>query len=187
MNIKYFVSEEVDSIKELELFDKLILDKIIYLCNNGHVCFASNAYFSDLFGLSISTIRRSIKKLKEMDILKTEEKNHSLHTKRIITINYKKLFKIINKKKIPFYKQIKFKISFKTYKEYLKTIEWKEKRKICLKKANYKCQLCNSKKQPFQVHHRTYENIGNELENNDLIVLCKECHKKFHNIINEDK
>jgi len=88
MKIKYYVSEEIDAIKDLKLFDKLILDKIIYLSNNGHICFASNAYFSNLFGIDISSVKRSIKKLKTMEILNSEEKNYSLHTRRKMEIKW---------------------------------------------------------------------------------------------------
>lgn len=66
------------------------------------------------------------------------------------------------------------------YAEYLKTDHWVSMRKYMLKKAHYKCQLCGNK-QELHVHHRTYENRGNELPQ-DLIVLCASCHRKFHNI-----
>ena len=33
----------------------------------------------------------------------------------------------------------------------------------------------------LEVHHLTYKNKGNELNNlEDLILLCAECHKKIH-------
>ena len=66
------------------------------------------------------------------------------------------------------------------YKEYLQTEEWQKTRQLFLKKADNKCQLCNAEKQ-LHVHHRTYENLGEEGEN-DCIVLCRGCHAKFHDI-----
>lgn len=66
------------------------------------------------------------------------------------------------------------------YKDYLKTYDWNETRKIILKEANYKCQLCGAREVRLNVHHNTYENIGNE-HREDLVVLCDDCHKKFHN------
>lgn len=69
------------------------------------------------------------------------------------------------------------------YKEYLQTEHWKEKRKGALKRAGYKCQLCNSDLM-LQVHHRTYERRGSERAA-DLIVLCQRCHKDFHKIGDE--
>jgi len=64
------------------------------------------------------------------------------------------------------------------YKEYLQTDHWKETRKKALHRANYKCQLC-SNKDALNVHHNTYENRGQE-KDEDLIVLCQECHAKHH-------
>jgi len=66
------------------------------------------------------------------------------------------------------------------YKEYLKTDEWQITRQCFLEKADNKCQLCNTEKY-LHVHHRTYENLGEE-EDKDCIVLCRGCHAKFHDI-----
>lgn len=65
-----------------------------------------------------------------------------------------------------------------SYTEYLKSDHWKKTRKKALKRAKNRCQLCN-KKSKLQVHHRTYKNKGKE-KNEDLIVLCNDCHAKFH-------
>lgn len=71
------------------------------------------------------------------------------------------------------------------YKDYLQTDHWKTLRKRKLKQARYKCQICSSK-EDLNVHHNTYENRGCE-EDEDLVVLCKQCHEKFHNIkVNEE-
>ena len=64
------------------------------------------------------------------------------------------------------------------YQEYLQTKHWRNKRYEALKRANHKCQLCGSKEN-LQVHHNTYDNRGNE-KDEDLIVLCEICHAKFH-------
>lgn len=64
------------------------------------------------------------------------------------------------------------------YKEYLQSEHWKETRRQALKRAGFKCQLCNQGGM-LDVHHRTYERRGEE-KNSDLIVLCRPCHAKFH-------
>lgn len=66
------------------------------------------------------------------------------------------------------------------YREYLQTPEWKARRAEHLRSAKYKCQLCNRGGQ-LHVHHRTYENRGNERWS-DLLVLCADCHAKHHDI-----
>ncbi len=67
----------------------------------------------------------------------------------------------------------------KEYHEYLKSETWKERSKQAKENAGWKCQLCN-KEGVLHTHHRTYENLGHE-KDGDLIVLCSDCHAKFHN------
>lgn len=64
------------------------------------------------------------------------------------------------------------------YKEYLNSEHWKKIRVKALERAGNRCQLCSSKNN-LNVHHNTYVNRGHE-DLKDLVVLCKECHAKFH-------
>lgn len=70
-----------------------------------------------------------------------------------------------------------------SYSDFLKTEYWKGIRHYKLYNANYKCALCNSKEK-LNVHHKTYEHHGLEhikkYADEDLIVLCNDCHEKFH-------
>jgi hypothetical protein len=50
-------------------------------------------------------------------------------------------------------------------------------RKAVIKRANGLCEKCGNPGN--QVHHTTYENIGNE-STNDLILLCGKCHLEAH-------
>lgn len=65
------------------------------------------------------------------------------------------------------------------YEEYLRTPEWRIRRERKLEQADYRCQFCNRHKSSLDVHHRTYENRGEELDT-DLIVVCRDCHSTFH-------
>jgi hypothetical protein len=65
-----------------------------------------------------------------------------------------------------------------SYKDYLQTEWWKSVRQKALKRSLFRCQLCNNPEK-LNVHHRSYENIGNE-KDCDLITLCQWCHAKFH-------
>ena len=64
------------------------------------------------------------------------------------------------------------------YKDYLQSEFWQDKRDAVLKSARYRCQVCNASGK-LHVHHRTYEHRGYEYPS-DLIALCPECHKLFH-------
>jgi hypothetical protein len=65
------------------------------------------------------------------------------------------------------------------YYDYLQTPEWAERRKDAMRRAGYRCQVCNAYGVQLNVHHRTYERRGNEW-NKDLITLCRTCHEIFH-------
>ena len=74
-----------------------------------------------------------------------------------------------------------------TYKEYLKSEEWQEKRRLVFERASKNansnnkygvCERCGyePRKHCLQLHHRTYLHLMNEpLE--DLELLCPNCHK----------
>ena len=66
-----------------------------------------------------------------------------------------------------------------TYFEYLNSRHWKHI-KTKFKAINKKCCLCGETK-GLEIHHKTYEDIGNELES-QLIVLCRSCHQISHDL-----
>ena len=66
------------------------------------------------------------------------------------------------------------------YRDFLSSIYWGIIRDYALYRAKYSCALCH-KTHGLQVHHRTYEHRGSEYNHlEDLIVLCGNCHAKFH-------
>lgn len=68
----------------------------------------------------------------------------------------------------------------KQYYEYLKTDKWEAVRRAVMKRDGYSCRLCNSSID-LVAHHRTYKNVGNELNHlDDVTCLCKRCHEHFH-------
>lgn len=69
------------------------------------------------------------------------------------------------------------------YQNFLKTPYWKAIADHTKYKAGYRCQLCNS---PYGLvtHHRNYDIHGREHDHiQELIVLCDDCHSKFHDKI----
>jgi predicted HNH restriction endonuclease len=67
-----------------------------------------------------------------------------------------------------------------SYKAYLHTPYWREVSRLVKKRFGWRCGVCNSPLE-LQAHHRTYEHRGDELNHlDDLICLCKICHKLFH-------
>ena len=64
------------------------------------------------------------------------------------------------------------------YRKYLKSPEWKAKRKWLFKVRGRKCEKCDNRSR-LEVHHLTYANIGKETLA-DLQVLCAHCHYIEH-------
>ena len=71
-------------------------------------------------------------------------------------------------------------IHLAAYKSYLASPQWRETRAKALRRAKHRCQLCGAKRD-LAAHHRHYENIGRE-KPGDLIVLCRPCHSRFHDV-----
>ena len=58
--------------KELKFAERLMYGEITALSNKEGYCYASNRYFADLYGVSISTILRWISHLAELGSLRIE-------------------------------------------------------------------------------------------------------------------
>jgi hypothetical protein len=65
-----------------------------------------------------------------------------------------------------------------SYREYLQTLHWKRKREEKLRRWLQVPALQQRIRRPRR-HHRTYERLGEELDE-DLTVLCRECHSWYH-------
>lgn len=70
------------------------------------------------------------------------------------------------------------KFKYMKYYDYLQTPYWKLFADRAKENSGHKCQLCNSH-ESLNVHHKTYDNRGKETFE-DIIVLCRNCHAKFH-------
>lgn len=69
-----------------------------------------------------------------------------------------------------------------SYREYLESDEWRRKRAEAIDRAGGRCVICAYSGRNLDVHHRSYENIGNEGPE-DLVVLCRLCHTRHHKAI----
>ena len=83
--------------------------------------------------------------------------------------------------------EIKNRIKALSYKEeFLHTIYWSHVRFLTLYEHGWKCLFCGTEDN-LQIHHRTYKNHGlehkREVQQKDLIIACKTCHKKVHGFI----
>ena len=66
-----------------------------------------------------------------------------------------------------------------TYDDYLRSGVWRSKRARALRRAGGACQVCNAQDR-LQVHHREYEGRWGQEPDDDLTVLCDDCHRLYH-------
>lgn len=75
----------------LKSIDLLIIAQIEEFRRNGRECYMTNEQFSDLFGESVNTIKRSIKKLEQQKIINRStffvEGNGRSNRQRILSVN----------------------------------------------------------------------------------------------------
>jgi 5-methylcytosine-specific restriction endonuclease McrA len=69
-----------------------------------------------------------------------------------------------------------------SFAEYRMQPEWQARRSAALARARYRCQVCAEHDDRLDVHHNSYERYGDE-DPFDLVVLCAQCHKLFHGVV----
>ncbi len=72
--------------------------------------------------------------------------------------------------------------TFQSYGEYLRSRHWAAVKERYRKSNLPQCCLsCYSKDKPTDMHHKSYNRLGNE-KLMDLIPLCRDCHSKTHSV-----
>lgn len=146
----------VDSKTQRELF----LRCLKYWYKGKNIVYVKKEYIYAMLGKSTGRINENIKRVKSSIGLEINiEKKNSMY--------------------IATFKPKQYKTPYIPYNEYLQTEHWRTISKEYKDKYG-KCQLCGSTK-GLNVHHNNYDCLFHETDK-DLIVLCSECHKKFHDI-----
>lgn len=73
-----------------------------------------------------------------------------------------------------------FKEPSMAYRDYLKTSDWNDKRSKTYKRCNYRCQICGATDLEVHAHHIKYGDLSKVCPIKDLMCLCKRCHFKLH-------
>jgi 5-methylcytosine-specific restriction endonuclease McrA len=66
------------------------------------------------------------------------------------------------------------------YSEQLNDPRWKKKRVDILRRDKHSCQMCGYFGPKVNVHHKKYTGMAWEAPDEDLITLCKGCHRTTH-------
>lgn len=159
---KEFVCFHSSAIHVCYNFRELFVKCMFSWYKKGKYISIKKEYIYSVFGEEARIRNQNIKRIKEMTGMEfslEERKNDFL-------LHKPKSPKSSNKPYIP-------------YKEYLQTEHWKTVSQKYKEKYG-KCQLCGSTN-GLNVHHNNYDCLWDETDK-DLIVLCLDCRKKFHNI-----
>lgn len=183
---KFLSSHEAYLIKTSNEEQKAILIDVINTINDGSIRLKCEIR---KYGLDIFRGRRGdsaiVSKNVAIEYCKRNNLNFDIQVKREKIIRYTaQLFKYTKRLKNIVVHRGKRGISKNTpYKEQLKTEQWDKFRKLVLSKRGKACELCGSTKR-LQIHHQKYK-YGHkawEYSINDVIVVCKDCHERLHNI-----
>lgn len=76
----------------------------------------------------------------------------------------------------------------KCFQEFYDNHHWQSFRRMIFKKRKNTCEICNKKIEEFyrdygilEIHHKCQIKNGGELcDENNVLLVCKDCHKKLH-------
>ena len=62
------------------------------------------------------------------------------------------------------------------YSEKLKDPRWQKKRLEIMQRDGFKCKWCGDGKNTLNIHHYAYSGEPWEVDNNELVTICRHCH-----------
>ena len=80
------VSRYIYETKELTPEDKLIAERIIYLCKKEGYCWITNRSLAEMYHITVDTVSKHIKKLEKIGLIKCVYDHNYKNTKRIIQL-----------------------------------------------------------------------------------------------------
>ena len=71
------------------------------------------------------------------------------------------------------------------YERYISSAQWAKKRQERLAIDSHRCCTCHHDGSQYrlEVHHATYDRLGDEDVEGDLITLCSQCHDAITNVM----
>lgn len=161
-------------------------------------CMKNGSYNSDFFCIQceseIKNEQESKRKIRDREAYEREQEECDFYIANYLNPNKKFNSNVSKSEKIniimnitlwhyELYEKIEKAVQSLEYRDFLDTPYWDGVRNYKLIKAKYRCELCGGRGK-LNVHHKTYQNHGREhtksVADKDLIVLCQECHEKFH-------
>lgn len=78
---------------------------------------------------------------------------------------------------------LKIKYSKESYIDFINSDEWKEKRSLIIQDRGQICERCGEiieNKNKLHLHHRDYDKEFGTEADEDLMILCEDCHHNLH-------
>lgn len=67
------------------------------------------------------------------------------------------------------------------YEDYVKSDEWKSVKERLIKERGRVCEKCGQEKpKSMHLHHKNYDNVLGKERDEDLMLLCEDCHNELH-------
>lgn len=172
------IDHDIAADSRLTPTDLRVLAALLYYARQDSSCWPSDASLGSRIHRHPCTIRRSLKRLEDLEYIKREffPSTASNPVGRIIHL----LFTFPDWTGPEGCRQLQPTryTSTQYNEEYLQSDHWKAVRLRTLQSDGYACRICN-RKDKLQVHHRSYDRLGAELPP-DVITLCDDCHTIFH-------
>lgn len=168
--------EEIKRPFKISDIDSLVQKHYSHMTTQYVLDYWDKKKWKTLKGIIVKTIDAAVS-VANSDFLTKQRKAKGLPTK-----NIKKIRKMNECKE-----KLK-KSKFTSYNNQLVDARWKAFRIFVLTARGCACERCGETK-TLQIHHLKYIDgrAAWEYTCNEVIVLCKKCHEKEHNITNKDK
>lgn len=156
----------------------------VYVAEKGLFCEPQDAFdywekrnWKTKQGRTVKSLEAAINVYNGLAIQK-ENKKQGKKTKR----QKQKEKKIVQRKAINIERKNKQPKPYQKYESQLKDEKWRAFRWFVMKVRGEKCETCGSTEN-LQVHHLKYKKVKAwEYTCNDVIVVCRDCHKRLHGI-----
>lgn len=70
-------------------------------------------------------------------------------------------------------------MTYSEYLDYLHSPTWRVRAAQIRGRADFHCENCGRDDLPLEVHHLTYQHVGDESPE-ELLALCPPCHRRAH-------
>ena len=167
-----FYGEEIGKTATLQQVEIYVAEKGLFIEPQEAYDYWAKKNWLNSYGEPVYSLESCINYINGVAVRKSMEKNKAKPLSA----------KVTKKKALRIERENNSAVVRMTYDEQLKDKCWKAFRKFVFAVRGSKCEICGATKR-LQVHHLHYSKIlAWEYSVRDVIVVCRDCHKKIHGI-----